>query len=193
VEIGKARVFREGTDLSIITYGSMVWVAQEAAETLEREGVSAEIIDLRTVLPIDEETVLSSVRKTSRAILLHEDTLTGGVGAELAARIAERAFDSLDAPIVRIAAPDTPVPFSTPLEEAFLPNAGKVLEKARWLVRLLITPGGAAGGSGPGAAVRFLFDLFTLSATRRRGSSRCFGRKFRRVHRKPGSNCTPRK
>jgi len=133
VEIGKARVFREGTDLSIITYGSMVWVAQEAAETLEREGVSAEIIDLRTVLPIDEETVLSSVRKTSRAILLHEDTLTGGVGAELAARIAERAFDSLDAPIVRIAAPDTPVPFSTPLEEAFLPNAGKVLEKARWL------------------------------------------------------------
>jgi 2-oxoisovalerate dehydrogenase E1 component beta subunit len=133
VEIGKARVFREGTDLSIVTYGSMVWVAQEAAETLEREGISAEIVDLRTVLPIDEETVLASVRKTSRAILLHEDTLTGGVGAELAARIAERAFDSLDAPIVRIAAPDTPVPFSTPLEEAFLPNAQKVLEKARWL------------------------------------------------------------
>jgi 2-oxoisovalerate dehydrogenase E1 component beta subunit len=133
VEIGKARVFREGTDLSIITYGSMVWVAQEAAETLEREGISAEIVDLRTVLPIDEETVLASVRKTSRAILLHEDTLTGGVGAELAARIAERAFDSLDAPIVRIAAPDTPVPFSPPLEEAFLPNAEKVLEKARWL------------------------------------------------------------
>ncbi|MGO9097336.1 MAG: alpha-ketoacid dehydrogenase subunit beta [Bryobacteraceae bacterium] len=133
VEIGKARVFREGTDLSIITYGSMVWVAQEAAETLEREGVSAEIVDLRTVLPIDEETVLASVRKTSRAILLHEDTLTGGVGAELAARIAERAFDSLDAPIVRIAAPDTPVPFSPPLEDAFLPNAEKVLEKARWL------------------------------------------------------------
>jgi len=133
VEIGKARVFREGKDLSIITYGSMVWVAQEAAEILEREGVSAEIVDLRTVLPIDEETVLQSVRKTSRAILLHEDTLTGGVGAELAARIAERAFDSLDAPIVRIAAPDTPVPFSPPLEEAFLPNAEKVLEKARWL------------------------------------------------------------
>jgi 2-oxoisovalerate dehydrogenase E1 component beta subunit len=133
VEIGKARVFREGADLSIITYGSMVWVAQEAAETLQREGVSAEIIDLRTVLPIDEETVLRSVRKTSRAILLHEDTLTGGVGAELAARIAERAFDSLDAPIVRIAAPDTPVPFSIPLEEAFLPNAEKVVAKARWL------------------------------------------------------------
>jgi 2-oxoisovalerate dehydrogenase E1 component beta subunit len=135
VPIGKARIFREGTDLSIITYGAMVYVAQEAAEALDREGVSTEIIDLRTVLPIDEETVLSSVRKTSRAILLHEDILTGGLGAELAARIAERAFESLDAPLVRIAAPDTPVPFSTPLEEAFLPNAEKVLEKARWLCR----------------------------------------------------------
>jgi 2-oxoisovalerate dehydrogenase E1 component beta subunit len=135
VPIGKASVFRPGTDLSIITYGAMVYVAQEAAETLEREGVSTEIIDLRTVLPIDEETVLESVRKTSRAILLHEDTLTGGIGAELAARIAERAFEYLDAPVVRIAAPDTPVPFSPPLEEAFLPNAEKVLEKARWLCR----------------------------------------------------------
>jgi pyruvate/2-oxoglutarate/acetoin dehydrogenase E1 component len=113
----------------------MLYVAREAAETLEREGVSTEIIDLRTVLPIDEETVLESVRKTSRAILLHEDTLTGGIGAELAARIAERAFEYLDAPVVRIAAPDTPVPFSPPLEEAFLPNAEKVLEKARWLCR----------------------------------------------------------
>jgi len=135
VPMGKARIFREGTDLSIITYGAMVYVAQEAAEALDREGVSTEIIDLRTVLPIDEETVLASVRKTSRAILLHEDILTGGLGAELAARIAERAFESLDAPLVRIAAPDTPVPFSTPLEEAFLPNAEKVLEKARWLCR----------------------------------------------------------
>jgi 2-oxoisovalerate dehydrogenase E1 component beta subunit len=133
VPIGKARIFREGKDLSIVTYGAMVYVAQEAAETLEREGVSTEIVDLRTVLPIDEETVLASVRKTSRAILLHEDTLTGGVGAELAARIAERAFEYLDAPVVRIAAADTPVPFSPPLEEAFLPNAEKVLEKARWL------------------------------------------------------------
>ena len=135
VPIGKARIFREGTDLSIITYGAMVYVAQEAAEALDREGVSTEIIDLRTVLPIDEETVLASVRKTSRAILLHEDILTGGLGAEIAARIAERAFESLDAPLVRIAAPDTPVPFSPPLEEAFLPNAEKVLEKARWLCR----------------------------------------------------------
>jgi 2-oxoisovalerate dehydrogenase E1 component beta subunit len=133
VPIGKACVFREGKDLSIITYGAMLYVAQEAAEALEREGVSVEIVDLRTVLPIDEETVLASVKKTSRVILLHEATLTGGVGAEIAARIAERAFEYLDAPVARVTAPDTPVPFSTPLEEAFLPNAAKVLEKARAL------------------------------------------------------------
>jgi len=131
--IGKARVFREGRDLSIITYGAMVYVAQEAAETLDREGISAEIIDLRTLLPLDEETILASVKKTSRALLLHEDTITGGIGGEISARIAEKAFDYLDAPVARVASPDTPVPFSPPLEEAFLPNAAKVLEKARWL------------------------------------------------------------
>jgi 2-oxoisovalerate dehydrogenase E1 component beta subunit len=133
VPLGKARVFREGTDLSIITYGAMVYVAQEAAETLAKEGVSVEIVDLRTLLPLDEDTVLASVRKTSRAIVLHEDTLTGGFGGEIVARITERAFDFLDAPVVRIASADTPVPFSGPLEEAFLPNADKVVEKARWL------------------------------------------------------------
>lgn len=133
VPIGKARVFREGKNLSIITYGAMLYVAQEAAETLDKEGVSTEIIDMRTLLPIDEETVLASVKKTSRALLLHEATLTGGFGAEIAARIAEKAFEYLDAPVARVAAPDTPVPFSTPLEQAFLPNAAKVLEKARWL------------------------------------------------------------
>ena len=133
VPLGKARVFREGTDLSIITYGAMVWVADEAAETLAQEGISVEIVDLRTLLPLDEETVLESVRKTSRVIVLHEDTLTGGFGGELAARIAEHAFDFLDAPVMRIAAPDTPVPFSPTLEDAFLPNAGQVVEKARRL------------------------------------------------------------
>jgi 2-oxoisovalerate dehydrogenase E1 component beta subunit len=131
VPLGKARVFREGTDLSIITYGAMVYVAAEVAEALDREGVSVEIVDLRTVHPVDEATVLASVRKTSRAIVLHEDTLTGGVGAEVAARIAEKAFDALDAPVVRLAGADTPVPFSPPLEDAFLPNAAKLLEKAR--------------------------------------------------------------
>lgn len=133
VPIGKAKVFREGKHLTIVTYGAMVYAALEAAEQLDKEGVSAEIVDLRTLLPIDEETILASVRKTSRVILLHEDTLTGGIGGELAARITEKAFEYLDAPVVRMAAPDTPVPFSPPLEDAFLPNAGKVLEKARWL------------------------------------------------------------
>lgn len=131
--IGKARVHREGRDLTIVTYGAMVYVAEEAAEALDKEGVSVEIIDLMTLLPLDEETVLASVRKTSRALLLHEDTLTGGIGGEIAARIAEKAFDCLDAPVARVASADTPVPFSPPLEEAFLPNAAKVLEKARWL------------------------------------------------------------
>ncbi len=133
VPIGQARVFRQGTDLSIITYGAMVYAAQEAAETLAAEGISAEIVDLRTLLPLDEETILASVRKTSRAMVLHEDTLTGGFGGEIAARITERAFDCLDAPVVRIAAADTPIPYSPPLEDAFLPNADKVVQKARWL------------------------------------------------------------
>ncbi len=135
VPIGKARVYREGKDLSIITYGAMVYVAEEAADELAKEGISVEIVDLRTVLPIDEETILASVKKTSKAILLHEDVMTGGVGGEIAARIAERAFEFLDGPVVRIAAPDVPIPYSPPLEEAFLPNAAKVIEKARWLYR----------------------------------------------------------
>lgn len=134
VPLGPAAVVRQGGDLSIITYGAMVWVAQEVAETLDKEGVSVEIVDARTLLPLDEETILASVRKTSRALVLHEATLTGGVGGEIAARIAEKAFDCLDAPVVRMAAPDAPVPFSPTLEEAFLPNAARVLEKARWLL-----------------------------------------------------------
>ena len=133
VPLGRAAIFRPGSDLSIVTYAAMVYVAQQAAETLEQEGISTEIIDLRTLLPLDEETILASVRKTSRVIILHEDTLTGGVGGEIAARISEKAFDRLDAPVVRIAAPDCPVPYSPPLESAFLPSANRVVEKARWL------------------------------------------------------------
>jgi 2-oxoisovalerate dehydrogenase E1 component beta subunit len=133
VPIGKASIFRSGDDLSVITYGAMVYVAQEAAEELAKEGISMEIVDLRTVLPLDEETILASVRKTSKAILLHEDILTGGVGGEIAARIGEKAFEHLDGPVIRIAAPDTPVPYSPPLEEAFLPGVSRVVEKARWL------------------------------------------------------------
>lgn len=135
VEIGKARVMREGKHLSIITYGAMVHVALEAAAALAADEVSVEVLDLRTLLPLDEEAVLATVRKTSKVILLHEATMTGGLGGELAARITEKAFEDLDGPIVRITAPDTPVPYSPPLEEAFLPDAAKVIEKARWLAR----------------------------------------------------------
>src|ERR1022692_1401667 len=135
VPIGKAKVVRQGRDLSIITYGAMVWTALEAAETLAAEGCSVEVVDLRTLLPLDRETICASVRKTSKALLLHEDTRTGGMAGELAATITENVFEYLDGPIVRVTAPDTPVPYSPPLEEAFLPNAEKVVEKARWLHR----------------------------------------------------------
>ena len=133
VPIGKAAVRREGRDLSIITYGAMVWAALEAAKTLEAEGIDAEVVDLRTLFPMDEETVLESVAKTNKAILLHEATRTGGIGAEIAAVLSERCFEYLDGPLVRVTAPDTPVPYSPPLEEFFLPNAEKLCRAARAL------------------------------------------------------------
>ncbi|MGD0498278.1 MAG: alpha-ketoacid dehydrogenase subunit beta [Bryobacteraceae bacterium] len=135
VPIGKAKVVRRGQDLTVVTYGAMVWTALEAADQLAKEGVSAEVLDLRTLVPLDRESVCASVRKTSKVILLHEDTRTGGLAGELAATITESVFEYLDGPIVRVTAPDTPVPYSPPLEEAFLPNADKVVEKARWLLR----------------------------------------------------------
>jgi 2-oxoisovalerate dehydrogenase E1 component beta subunit len=131
--IGKAIVRREGSDIAVITYGAMVWTALDAAAELEREGVSLEVLDLRSLLPYDEDAVLASVRKCNKVILLHEDTRTGGMAGELAALIAGEAFEHLDGPIVRVTAPDTPVPFSPPLEEFFLPNAKKVVEAARKL------------------------------------------------------------
>lgn len=135
VPLGKAKVVREGRDLTIVAYGAMVWTALDAADKLAGEGASAEVIDLRTLLPLDRETVCESVRKTSKVLLVHEDTRTGGLAGELAASISEAAFEYLDGPILRVTAPDTPVPYSPPLEDAFLPNAAKVLEKARWLLR----------------------------------------------------------
>ena len=133
VPIGKAAVRRVGRDLSIITYGAMVWTALEAAKTLEAEGIDAEVVDLRTLFPLDETSILESVAKTNKAILLHEATRTGGIGAEIAAVLAERCFEYLDGPLVRVTAPDTPVPYSPPLEEFFLPNAEKVCKAARAL------------------------------------------------------------
>jgi 2-oxoisovalerate dehydrogenase E1 component beta subunit len=133
VPIGKAIVRRPGRDLTVVTYGAMVWTALDAAKTLEAEGIDAEVVDLRTLFPMDEETVLESVAKTNKAILLHEATRTGGIGAEIAAVLSERCFEYLDGPLVRVTAPDTPVPYSPPLEEAFLPNAEKLCRAARAL------------------------------------------------------------
>jgi 2-oxoisovalerate dehydrogenase E1 component beta subunit len=129
--IGEARIHQAGDDVTVVTWGAMVYTAAEAAAQLE--GISVEIVDLRTVLPWDREAVLASVRKTSKVLVLHEDTLTGGFGAEIAATIAEEAFESLDAPPRRLAAPDTPVPFSPVLEQAFIPQVGDVAAALREL------------------------------------------------------------
>jgi 2-oxoisovalerate dehydrogenase E1 component beta subunit len=135
VPIGKAKVVREGKDLTIVAYGSMVWTALEAADKLAEEGASVEVVDLRTLLPLDRDAVCASVKKTSKVLLVHEDTRTAGLAGELAISITETVFEYLDGPVVRVTAPDTPVPFSAPLEDAFLPSVDKVLEKARWLYR----------------------------------------------------------
>jgi 2-oxoisovalerate dehydrogenase E1 component beta subunit len=122
---GKARIHRQGTDLTIVTWGAMVYTAEEAATAVAgRDGTSVEILDLRTG---DRDAVLASVARTSRLIVLHEDTRTGGFGAEIAATVAEEGFGLLDAPVVRVAAPDTPVPFSPPLEKAFIPQVDDVV------------------------------------------------------------------
>jgi 2-oxoisovalerate dehydrogenase E1 component beta subunit len=134
VPLGKARVAREGRHVSVITYAAMVHTALEAAETLAKEGIELEVVDLRTLLPLDREAIASTVKKTNRAIILHEDVRTGGIAGEVAAIINEEAFDWLDVPIVRITAKDTPVPFSPPLEEWFLPNAEDVVREARRLM-----------------------------------------------------------
>jgi 2-oxoisovalerate dehydrogenase E1 component beta subunit len=133
VPIGKARLHLEGDELSVITWGAMVYTATEAAKELASDGLSVEILDLRSVMPWDKPAVLDSVRKTSKVLVLHEDTRTGGFGAEIAATIAEEAFEDLDAPVKRIAAPDTPVPFSPPLEKAFIPQVADVVAGLREL------------------------------------------------------------
>jgi 2-oxoisovalerate dehydrogenase E1 component beta subunit len=133
VPLGKARLAREGRDISVITYAAMLHVALEAAETLAKEGTELEVVDLRTLSPLDRATIVETVKKTNKVILLHEDTKTGGIAGEIAAIINEEAFDDLDGPIVRIAALDTPVPFSPPLEEYFLPKVADVVREARKL------------------------------------------------------------
>ena len=133
VEIGKARTRREGRDLSVITFGAQVLTALDAAEELEKEGLSVEVIDLRTLAPMDREAILATARRTSKVLILHEASRTGGIGGEIAATIAEEAFEWLDAPVVRVAATDTPVPYSPPLEEYHLPQVKDVVAAARRL------------------------------------------------------------
>ncbi len=119
VPIGKAKLVREGDTLSIITYGLGVHWATSLADQMD---LDADILDLRTLLPWDEEAVRQTVKKTGRVLLLHEDTLTGGLGGEIAAWIAEHCFEHLDGPVQRVASLDTAIPFSPPLEQAFLPQ-----------------------------------------------------------------------
>jgi 2-oxoisovalerate dehydrogenase E1 component beta subunit len=135
VPIGKAAVKREGRHLTIISYAAMLHTSLEAAETLAREGIECEVIDLRTLLPLDKETILTSVKKTNKLLIVHEDTRTGGIAGEIAAIVCEGAFDDLDGPIVRVTSLDTPVPYSPPLEEHFLPNAEKIVTAARELAK----------------------------------------------------------
>jgi 2-oxoisovalerate dehydrogenase E1 component beta subunit len=135
VPIGKAAVKREGRDLTIVSYAAMLHTSLEAAETLAKEGIECEVVDLRTILPLDKETILASVAKTNKLLVVHEDTRTGGVAGEIAAVVCESAFEDLDGPVLRVTSLDTPVPYSPPLEEHFLPNAEKVVAAARELAK----------------------------------------------------------
>ena len=129
--LGRARVAREGRDLTLVGYGATTWTCLEAAEALEKDGVAVEVVDLRTLVPYDEATVLASVKKTSRAVVVHEDLLTAGFGAEVAAQLADAAFPWLDAPVKRVAYPDRPSPYAKVLEQQLLPGVEKVLAAAR--------------------------------------------------------------
>ena len=135
VPIGAADIKRTGDDITIVTYGLMLHHALEAAAQLaESDGVTAEVVDLRTIQPLDQQTILESVRKTGKVLILHEDNLTGGIGGEIAAVIAEHAFEHLDGPIMRLAGPDVPaMPFAAALEHAFVPSTERILAKLREL------------------------------------------------------------
>ncbi|MGI8544332.1 MAG: alpha-ketoacid dehydrogenase subunit beta [Aridibacter sp.] len=134
VEIGKARIAREGTDLSIITFGAQTLNALDAAEKLaDEDGLNIEVIDLRTLAPLDKDAILSTVKKTNRVLILHEASLTGGIGGELSAIIAEEAFEWLDAPVIRVASIDSPVPFAPEMEDYYLPSLDEIIDACRKL------------------------------------------------------------
>ncbi len=133
VPFGEARVLREGGDLTLLTFGTSVLEALEGAEILAEEGVEVEVVDLRSLVPLDKEAILASAKKTGKILILHEARKRGGVGGELAAVIAEEAFEHLDAPIRRVGAIDTPIPLSSPLEKAYLPGTAQVVSGLREL------------------------------------------------------------
>lgn len=134
VPIGKARVAREGKDVSIITYAATVWKALEAAEQVQREdGLSVEVIDLRSLLPMDDEAIAATVKKTNRVLIVHEDTRTGGIAGEITSRINEMAFEWLDAPVLRVTAADVPLPYAPPLEDYVLPQVSDIVKGIRRL------------------------------------------------------------
>ncbi len=134
--IGQARVVRSGRDLSIITWSAMVWKSLEAAERLEQEdGLSVEVVDLRTLLPLDDAAIVATVKKTSRVLIVHEDTRTGGVAGEITARINDLAFEWLDAPVKRVCAHDVPLPYAPTLEDFVLPQTEDVVRAARWVAK----------------------------------------------------------
>jgi pyruvate/2-oxoglutarate/acetoin dehydrogenase E1 component len=133
VPLGSARLHRQGSDITIVTYGMMVHESQKAAERLAEDGIAVEILDLRTLLPLDEDAIIESVRKTARMLVVHEDTRTGGIAGEIAMRVSEKAFEWLDAPILRVTALDTPVPYSPPLEDYYLPQVDDILTACRYL------------------------------------------------------------
>jgi len=136
VPLGQAAVRREGRDLTMVSYAAMLHTCLEAAAQLEKEdGLSCEVIDLRTLLPLDRQTIINSLKKTNKLLVVHEDTRTGGIAGEIAAVLMEEAFDELDAPMLRVTSLDTPVPYSPPLEEFFLPNTEKVVKAARQLAQ----------------------------------------------------------
>ena len=133
IEFGKADIKREGTDVTVVATSKMVYSALEAAEILAKDGINIEVIDPRTLMPLDTDTILASVKKTHALVIAHEAVGFAGPGAEIAAQVAEKAFDFLDAPITRVAAPFCPVPFSPPLEQAFIPGAEDIVKAVRAL------------------------------------------------------------
>ena len=136
VPIGPAKVTRQGTDLSVFAYGMLHLYCLQAAEEVAKEGLSVEVVDLRTILPVDKQTILDSVKKTSKALIVHEDNLTMGYGAEVAAIIAGEGFEYLDGPVMRLGGPDVPaVPFSHPLQDWFMPNPKKIADAIRKLAK----------------------------------------------------------